>query len=277
MQSLLAQMARHSPQLGRVDELFDDKPHGDEMNQSQKGLAQFLIPRSNASKLLEVVEEPFHLLTSFGEVFIIGWRYSTIALWWDHRPHVMLDEVLSDVLTVIGLVQHGMAQRWLWRHLREHSLQYGTLMTSSGCQDDGDAGAFIETARMDVGGPAAPRAAQSRRRLPPVFFSRTSGMLMGAHHRRSDKEVARPGTILRLEVLPEPAPAPTHFPAAKAVVHRVPASTILRQVAPGQSCAGAIQHGLDQQAIPEPWRTASAGFQGGEEGGNFHPRLISEP
>lgn len=49
--------------VGRVDELFDDNPHGDEMNQSQKGLTQFLIPRGNASKLLEVVEEPFHLLT----------------------------------------------------------------------------------------------------------------------------------------------------------------------------------------------------------------------
>jgi hypothetical protein len=49
--------------LGRVDELFDDNPHGDEMNQSQKVLTQFLIPRGNASKLLEVVEEPFHLLT----------------------------------------------------------------------------------------------------------------------------------------------------------------------------------------------------------------------
>ena len=49
--------------LGRVDELFDDNPHGNELNQSQKGLAQFLIPRGNASKLLEVVEEPFNLLT----------------------------------------------------------------------------------------------------------------------------------------------------------------------------------------------------------------------
>jgi hypothetical protein len=57
--------------LGCVDELFDEKPHGHEMNQSQKGLAQFLIPRGNASKLLEIVEEPFYLLTEFVEVFII--------------------------------------------------------------------------------------------------------------------------------------------------------------------------------------------------------------
>src|SRR5215510_1291061 len=101
-------------------------------------------------------------------------------------------------------------------------------------------------------------------------------MLMGAHKRRIDKDVARHGAILRLEVLPEAAPDPTHFPAAKAVVHRVPASKILRQVAPGQPCPSEIQHGLDKQAITEHWRTASAGFQSSEDGGNFLPRLISE-
>ena len=71
-------------------------------------------------------------------------------------------------------------------------------------------------------------------------------MLMGAHYRRIEKEGARYGAIRRLEVLPESAPDPTHFPAAKAVVHRVPASKILREVAPGQSCPGAIQHRLDK-------------------------------
>jgi hypothetical protein len=48
--------------LGRVDELFDADPYRHEMNKCQKGLAQFLIPRGNAPKLLEAVEEPFHLL-----------------------------------------------------------------------------------------------------------------------------------------------------------------------------------------------------------------------
>ena len=48
--------------LGRVDELFDDNPCGHEMNECQKGLAQFLIPRGNASKLFEVIKEPFDLL-----------------------------------------------------------------------------------------------------------------------------------------------------------------------------------------------------------------------
>jgi hypothetical protein len=67
---LLNGLAERGAKLGRVDELFDDNPHGDEMNQSQKGLAQFLIPCGNASKLLEVVEEPFHLLTSLVEVFL---------------------------------------------------------------------------------------------------------------------------------------------------------------------------------------------------------------
>jgi hypothetical protein len=41
------------------------------MYQSQKGLAQFLIARGNASKLLEIVEESFDLLTELVEVFVI--------------------------------------------------------------------------------------------------------------------------------------------------------------------------------------------------------------
>ena len=83
----------------------------------------------------------------------------------------MLEEVLSDVITVISLIHNGMGQRWLWRHLREHGLKHGALMTLPCGQDDGDAGAFIETARMDFGGQAAPRAAQSLCGLPAVFFN----------------------------------------------------------------------------------------------------------
>ena len=48
--------------LGRVDELFDDDPGCNEMNQSQKGLAQFLISCRNTAKWFEVIEKPFHLL-----------------------------------------------------------------------------------------------------------------------------------------------------------------------------------------------------------------------
>jgi len=48
--------------LGRVDELLNDNPCCNEMNQRQKGLAQFLIPRGNAPKLFEVIKEPFDLL-----------------------------------------------------------------------------------------------------------------------------------------------------------------------------------------------------------------------
>ena len=57
--------------LGRVDELFDANPHGNEMYQSQKGLAQLLIPRGNTSKVCEIVAEPFSLLTELVEVCIL--------------------------------------------------------------------------------------------------------------------------------------------------------------------------------------------------------------
>src|SRR5262249_52406835 len=115
--------------LGRVDELFDDDPCGHEMNQSQKGLAQFLIPRRNTATLFEVIEEPFHLLASLVEGFIIVERCSTIALGRYHRHDVLRDELLSDAITVIPPVHYRMGQRMLRRHLREHGLKDRTLLT----------------------------------------------------------------------------------------------------------------------------------------------------
>jgi hypothetical protein len=197
-----------------------------------------------------------------------------MALGWYHRPPARLAEVLSEVLTVRGLVQHGLGQRGLGRHRRDHGLTPGPRMTWPCCQDDGEAGAFRATARLDCGGHAAPRAPQSRGRWPPGFLSRPSGMRLGAPQRRSAKEVARSGASLRLAGRPASAPAPPSFPAAPAVGPRVPASTILRQVAPGQSGPGALQPGLDKQASPEHGRTASARWQGGEDGGNFRPWLL---
>src|SRR5215475_2558288 len=132
MQTSLASATGVSPwvsTLGRVDELFDDDPCGHEMNQSQKGLAQFLIPRRNTATLFEVIEEPFHLLASLVEGFIIVERCSTIALWRYHRHDVLRDELLSDAIPVIPLVHYRMGQRMLRRHLRAHGLKDRTLLT----------------------------------------------------------------------------------------------------------------------------------------------------
>src|SRR5215831_1677369 len=168
----MSQGARTCPSylLGRVDELFDDDPGCNEMNQSQKGLAQFLISCRNTAKLFEVIEKPFHLLASLVEGFIIVERDSTIALGRYHRHDVMRHELLSDAIAVLPLVHHGMGQRWLWRHLGEHRLKDGTLMTVACREDSSDTRTFIATAGMDFGGPAAPRAAQNLGGVPAVVF-----------------------------------------------------------------------------------------------------------
>jgi hypothetical protein len=56
---------------GRVDAFFEKNPRSHEMNKSQQGLAQFLIPRGNVAKLSDMVKEPFHLRASLGDIFII--------------------------------------------------------------------------------------------------------------------------------------------------------------------------------------------------------------
>jgi len=93
---------------------------------------------------------------------------------------------------------------------------------------------------------------------------------------RIDKEVPCQGTRRRLAALPELAPDTTPFPAAQAVGHRVPGPTILREVTPGQSWPGKRQDRCDTQPITQRRGAASAGFPGGEDGGNVRPRLVRQ-
>src|SRR4029434_10885859 len=99
---------------------------------------------------------------------------------------------------------------------------------------------------------------------------------MGADNRRIDKEMACPGRGVRLEPLPQLAPEPTPFPAAKAVVHRIPVSKRLGQVTPRRSSTGEVKNGFNEHPITEPRRTPSTGFEGGEDGGNLRPCLLSQ-
>jgi hypothetical protein len=63
-----------------------------------------LISRGNTAKLVEFIEEPFHLLASLIESFILVERLSMIALWRYHWHDVMRDEVRSDASAVVRLV-----------------------------------------------------------------------------------------------------------------------------------------------------------------------------
>src|SRR5262245_32568606 len=99
---------------------------------------------------------------------------------------------------------------------------------------------------------------------------------MGAHNGRIDKEVARQGTGLRLEMLPEPAPDATRLPAAKAVVDRIPVPKVLWQVAPRCPRAGQIEDGFNEHPIAEHWGTPGTGFDGSKDGGNLCPCRISQ-
>ena len=141
------------------------------MNQRQKGLAQFLVPRRNTAKLFEVVEEPLHFLAYPVQGVIIIDGVGAIALGWYHRHDVLGKQVLADGIAVIAFIHNGMGHRWLWGHLREHPLKDGTLMRLPCRQDDRDAGVFIATADMDFGGATPPRAAQSLCGVATVFFN----------------------------------------------------------------------------------------------------------
>src|SRR5215467_21085 len=101
-------------------------------------------------------------------------------------------------------------------------------------------------------------------------------MLMGTDNRRIDKELAGQRTGVRLESLPELAPESAPFPAAKAVIDRVPVAKRLWQVAPWRPRAGKVKHGFDEHPIAEHRGAPSTGFDSGEDGGKLRPCFIRQ-
>src|SRR5215467_12847472 len=101
-------------------------------------------------------------------------------------------------------------------------------------------------------------------------------MLMGTDNRRLEKELAGQRTGVCLEPLPELAPEPAPFPAAKAVRDRVPVSKRLWEVTPGRPRAGKVQQGFNEHPIAEYRRASSARFDGGKDGGHLRPGLIRQ-
>src|SRR5262245_18997506 len=99
---------------------------------------------------------------------------------------------------------------------------------------------------------------------------------MGADNRCIDEDVAREGTILPLEALPEPAPDAAALPAAKAGVHRVPLPKFRGGIAPWDPGPGEIHDRLHKEPITERRRAASAGLNSGEDRGNFRPCLVCD-
>src|SRR5262245_36059107 len=110
----------------------------------------------------------------------------------------------------------------------------------------------------------------------PSFFERARGVWRGADNRRIDKNGACLGRGVRLQTRPELAPEPTLFPAAKAIIDRVPVSKRLWQVTPGHPSASQGKHGCDEHPIAEPRRTPGTGLDSSEDGSNRRPCLLSQ-
>ena len=71
------------------------------------------------------------------------------------------------------------------------------------------------------------------------------------------------GRRIALEKFPELPPEAPSFPAAEAIIHRIPAAKLPRQVPPGQPSAGEVGNRLEEQTVTQFRRTASL-FDGRE-------------
>ena len=141
------------------------------MNERHEGSAELLIPRGNAAELLELVEEPLHLLAPLVLLLVIVNRLGTIRPRGNDRLNLPHPQKMTDGIAVICLVHHrGHQTRQRLRQPLPHRLEPHRVIAFSTTQHERDTGAFVGAGRVQLGGQSTPRATQSLGLLSTVFF-----------------------------------------------------------------------------------------------------------
>ena len=78
---------------------------------------------------------------------------------------------VSDGITVIPFIHHGVFKSMVHRELCKHLIASRHITAFTSGQPDSDPGRLIDTAGVDVGGKAPARTSPSLCRLPAVFFN----------------------------------------------------------------------------------------------------------
>jgi hypothetical protein len=137
-------------------------------------------------------------------------------------------------------------------------------------------GQLVYTARMNVGGKPAPRAAQSLCRVSTVVFSGSCSVLMGPYARTTDEEVSGQTAAIALQALPKLPPDTPSFPTSAAGVDCIPVARLPRQMPPGSAGAGDREHRLNEEAITPVGRTASLVCDGIQPRCNLSPNGVGD-
>ena len=91
-----------------------------------------------------------------------------------------------------------------------------------------------------------------------------------------DEEGVVQVTALVVQALPEVPPDAAAFPASEAVVHRIPAAKLPRQISPGNPGAGNIEDRFDEQPVTQFRRATGLVFKGSESRFNLRPDGVSD-
>jgi hypothetical protein len=87
---------------------------------------------------------------------------------------------------------------------------------------------------------------------------------MCPHTGTIDEAVSGQVTALVVQALPEVPPDAAAFPASEAVVHRIPAAKLPRQISPGNPGVGNIEDRFDEPPVTQFRRATGLVFDGSE-------------
>src|SRR4051794_10275869 len=176
------------------------------------------------------------------EVAIIGPRRAAIGLWRDDDGLAGCGQRLDDPLVGIkGLI----GDQRLGLYVRQQVIGADEVMRLAAGQMKADRVAEGIDEGVDFGAQAAARAADGL--VFARMFSGAGAVLMGAHDGAVDHRIL--GVSVPGQALKNPLPDTGFSPAAEAAMDVLAVAKALRQVAPGDAGAIAVENGIDEQAV----------------------------
>src|SRR4051794_2108668 len=176
------------------------------------------------------------------EVAIIGPRRAAIGLWRDDDGLAGGGQRLDDPLVGIkGLI----GDQRLGLHVGQQVIGADEIMRLAARQMKADRVAKRIDEGMDLGAQAAARAAD--RLVFARIFSGAGAVLMGTYDGAVDHRIF--GVSVPGQALKDPLPDAGSGPAAEAAMDVLAVAKALRQVAPGDAGAIAVEDGINKQAV----------------------------
>ena len=138
------------------------------MDRSHEGFGELVVTRSQAAKLLKLVEKALDAIALAIELLVKGQFPAARRQRRDDRGDAVAGQALADAIGIVATIHDGRLQHVVGGQAIVEAFKLPAVVRLAGTDVERDGAVFIQGSRVDLGAESPARAAQSL--ITGVFF-----------------------------------------------------------------------------------------------------------